>query len=201
MAHLKKENGHIAKANGRLVNDCDCCGGVVCPGGIPGIDFTLTFAGGGTKDFLGVTFSSGETKTICPTTYTCDITMLTYHFPTTTTYADTRKIEAWVHTTLPSFFIIFGERFIEQYYAYYTNQAQVGFSIPASAYFFGGNFANDGGVPHTAVSTTNISTFLSLAGMTLNSRIPDGAFGQLTTTGGLTIAWARGVGTWNPCGI
>lgn len=42
----------------------------VCNDANPGLNFTITFAGGGTKNFLGTTFSSGETHEICADTYT-----------------------------------------------------------------------------------------------------------------------------------
>ena len=164
----------------------------------PGVLVTVTFAGGGTFKIFGESFSSGESKVICPETYTCDGTGST-------------QGELWAVFTAP-----FGQPALLMSGSATTGATVWSFAIRDTA---GGdsNFTlvmNDANpttfVPPSTFSN-NISTKWTTAqGLGVHSAafIGNNQFGQITTdgTGGfgtpVTITWARNdPSEWNACGI
>ena len=215
-------NGGIIVAGG--VAECECCG-PVCDNGAPFLDVTLTWTDAATtKDYLGHTFTNGETIAMCPGGYTCFDGF-------TTTNSQPQQLEAWNKRA--------GQQ--KAYDIYRTVSYGTGSPNPPTTYFqtniyneeiglkmdnrsgSGGTFQRirrvvnrDGLLTHFYASSFGTSGFMRLYATvnnggatltppwttpTISHGIPDDFEGSITSGGGLTITWAKnhtGV-PWGDC--
>ena len=158
-----------------------------CPGDEgPTVKVTLTFAGGGTKEFLGCDFESGVPKSVCPNYYNCQDASMTHR-------------ETW--SAIDTENDIFAKLKIDAYYSRGTNTNQR--TTVNRAEF---NLDNNGNVFRNIyvafpiyssfdsilrIGITPISYNLSPSNWSPSRNIIDGQFGQLTTHDGITVKWER----------
>lgn len=216
MVHLKKN------ADGKLtrvpVGHLALCPSEACPNGLPGINVTVTFVGGGTKVFLGEVWSSGQTKLICPQIYICSqSTVYLTYYSVTNTYGS----ERWQFrgsSVTPST-IDQGLLFL---YASYEN-INFGFTTTIRNDNVDIRFSNDNtadeahleldkyslnGFPTSlTITSVNIAAkWTTAGGLPLSGFIGNNQFGSITTggvaSGDVTITWVRAnAADWNPCGM
>lgn len=172
-----------------------------CPGGIPMVIVTVSWTDSDlTKEFFGIVFTKGETKTICPSHYACHYTSFTspggYFFtylseeevciPPMSICFDAKNNRALYIQTPTPWIIYFNEiqDVVGHYYSNYLLMRKRHFSNSATHL---SNYEN--------LSECNINP----AEFPLGPTISNTQFGQVTTTSGLTIKWQRGPGPWGGC--
>ena len=213
----RSTGGHLLRTpSGHLANEC---GGVTCTldgSPVPGVNMTVAFGGGGTKSLFGETWTSGETKLICPTSYLC-----TPYTATPTSGYVYYSSEEWEATIGYDVLTMFG--FAQAYTlgmgaqgGVEQQQVFIGLSGTTTAF---GRHSKDLNVvsvlnyptPYstTTTYTPSATTWTSYSGLVgappcaaHGAPIKDGSFGSVTTNGGITISWARAdAEDWNTCGI
>ncbi len=188
MARLQKlPNGHLAKS-GHLT----LCK-VTCPNGDPPVRFTLTFAGGGTKEFMGVDFESGVPQVLCPDNYTCDSVGLSG--------------ETWAKDGDGGEIIL---RAVRAPASKRVGYVGVIFETPSTVARLRMTKTDyTGGSPDVSgtAQSLNLSTkWTTAAGLNAIPPLDNNHFGQITTNGiingDVTIVWERAdAADWNLCGI
>lgn len=149
-----------------------------CPGDTgPKVNVTLSWTDPDTtKSFLGCTFTNGETKAVCPTNY------------------DKPNSEVWLASASGDLLSMFAFTATTRFYIYTAGGAK----IRHAYYDFGpGSFVTTFNTP-----VVNLSSYAPVNGpgggpggpVVGNKTILDNQFGFITTTSGITISWARGVG-------
>lgn len=181
-----------------------CCGTTPCTGTLggytpPAMNVTLSWTDADTtKSWRGLTFTNGETKQVCPDFYTCN----------GTGYATSFQEETWGYgpndpPTVQQDSGIWMKAPINPGYTQSSTLRQgrlVALYIGSGAYGDGVWVGHRQGSNTTSNSAVTNSTDNIVASNLGNVFINDAYFGQFTTTGGETLQWARGAGTWNPCG-
>jgi hypothetical protein len=168
----------------------------------PGVDITVTFSGGGTVNLFGETWSSGETKHICPTAYDCDKS-------TVTSYTGTLNYdrEYWAYVGGPTLKLSNNQN--QTVYSFGAGGVSFTYATSSYARKAKSRYAHGLYPPSYTVSTRLYTmTNTSSAGVSaftvspgLGKTIQNGSFGSVTTAGGITISWARGTDSWNTCSI
>jgi hypothetical protein len=188
-----------------------------CPGETtnPKVKVTLTFSGGGTKNFLEETWNSGDQKLICPNSLygvdtsgapggtnnerwkasgngTIYLHVKQSRFANTPTITTTASNKAYMSIRgTPS---AFGGDVVMQHLDYPLRQYKSPTTVLPQAAFT---------INHGQSSINYLSThspahaaFETLAGAAgVTGTIFDGMFGQLTTTSGITLKWERYAGS------
>jgi len=116
------------------VAECDCCAGPDCD--YPLLDVTLTWTDSDTtKNYLGYTFTNGETIAVCPETYSC---LNVYNPPPTSTpFPSTltlnQHFELWGHYGSGSYETPKAEVLAKQYTTYLGTPFQTTFTFSRDA--------------------------------------------------------------------
>ena len=176
--------------SGEIQGEC-CCGDNTCTDGgnpVGSVKVTLSFAGGGTRTFLGQSFTSGQSRYLCPSSYVCGT-------------AGTAQSEKWSlvaggdEIRLNGRYVTAGPpTHVEQVYVKYNPY----FLVARKGSFGGGStytYNNTNGITGWSLSTIG----QNLTQMVVGPPIDDSSFGQIIANG-VTITWERAFSEdWNTC--
>ena len=160
----------------------DCCGDDLsncnCTAGdttTPRVAVTLSWTDTDTtKNYLGCTWSNGEKKQICPTTY-----------QNTTTGTASKSEEDWIINDQGIIRLAANTDFEAPND---ENGVLIRVQFPSEGNYQVGKNSTTTSIQTSSISTENISeAALSEAAIT----IQDNFFGQMTTTSGITVKWER----------
>jgi len=170
--------------NGAIQGECCCSAECTLEGSpVPAVQVTLTFAGGGTKRWLGKDWTSGESQVLCPKQYDVGTAneRWEYRVNNTTKTNSVQGLTLNVTASAPTA-TLWIPRTINVVYrsTFAPTSTRTRFNIITNT-----NIAH----------STNISTFTPTA-IDINQTpskymISNDMFGQITTNSGITIAWSR----------
>lgn len=179
--------------SGRAYQEDNCdCKRVPPPCDYPMVDATLSWTDADeTKSAFGKTFTNGETKALCPLDYYCSIARFGSSESWRSDYMTLIGTEWTYFPYWPPYYTPSTQYWYQRAHltaAYdpafsldYYQQRVCGYSTYAYSY--------------TYTKSYNLSTW-SVGGA---PGFPVDCFGQLTTTDGVTVEWARGRGAWGVC--
>jgi hypothetical protein len=214
-AIAKIADGRIAKAPAAPTTPTNTC----TDGGNPvgAVKVTMNFAGGGTVNWLGEEWSDGTTHYICPGLYGCTNPGATPDC-TNAYFAQ----EYWGQGGAVDLLYLRGLNNGGDFVGYLANRGWNSVRIKGVTFGKGTgggtwylkitgqariNCLGGSGTYKNTGASTGLSTFPSATGIVPTAPadatpISNALFGQLTTTGGVTITWERAFPEdWNTCGL